>query len=166
MAEPRILVAGVGNIFMGDDGFGVEVVRRLADRPMPAGVRVVDFGIRGLDLTYALLDAYDAVILVDAVPRGEPPGTLYVLEPEPAEDSGDMPAMEGHNLDPAKVLRFAAALGGRVKRMLVVGCEPEPLAEADDMRMGLSEAVGAAVDEAVAMVESLVADIIAKPQAA
>src|SRR5947209_3209759 len=78
--------AGVGNIFLGDDAFGVEVAQRLARRPLPAGVRVVDFGIRGLDLTYALLDPYDAVVLVDAAPRGNAPGTLYVLEPEPQPD--------------------------------------------------------------------------------
>src|SRR5438270_10803156 len=82
MTRPRVLVAGIGNIFLGDDAFGVEVAQRLAQRPLPAGVRVVDFGIRGLDLTYALLDGQDAVILVDATLRGGPPGTLYVIEPE------------------------------------------------------------------------------------
>src|SRR5438128_1754175 len=82
-----VLVAGVGNIFLGDDAFGVEVAQRLARRPLPAGVRVVDFGIRGLDLAYALLDPYEAVILVDAMPRGEQPGTLYVLEPDLGPDS-------------------------------------------------------------------------------
>ena len=82
MTRPaRILIAGIGNIFLGDDAFGVEVARRLVRRRLPDGVRVVDFGIRGLDLTYALLDGYEAVILVDAAPRGGPPGTLYVLEP-------------------------------------------------------------------------------------
>src|ERR1700758_4827464 len=83
---PRILVAGVGNIFLGDDAFGVEVVQRLARRALPDGVRVVDFGIRGLDLVYALLDGYETVVLVDAAPRGGSPGTLYVLEPEPEAD--------------------------------------------------------------------------------
>ena len=123
-------------------------------------MKVVDFGIRGLDLTYALLDAYDAVILVDAIPRGEPPGTLYVLEPEMAAPVDGVPAMEGHNLDPAKVLQLATAMGGRVNRLLVVGCEPEPLADVDDMRMELSDMVRAAVPEAVTMVESLVAEIL------
>src|SRR5947209_6163179 len=80
MTQPRLLVAGVGNIFLGDDAFGVEVVQRLLRRPQPDGVRVVDFGIRGLDLSYALLDGYEAVILVDAAPRGAPAGTLHVLE--------------------------------------------------------------------------------------
>src|SRR5439155_18140778 len=128
MNRPRILVAGVGNIFLGDDAFGVEVAQRLARRALPDGVRVVDFGIRGLDLTYALLDGYAVVILVDALPRGGPPGTLYVLEvtdePPPAEDAG--PLIETHNMDPVKVLRLAAAMGARVERLLVVGCEPVP----------------------------------------
>ncbi len=165
MSEPRILVAGIGNIFLGDDAFGVEVVRRLAERPLPAGVRVVDFGIRGLDLTYELMDGYDAVILVDAVPRGEPPGTLFVIEPEPAQaDGGAM--VEGHNLDPVKVLRLVAAMGGQVKRLLLVGCQPEPLADADDMRMEMSKPVKAAVNEAVVLVESLIVGILAGPVAA
>ena len=158
MNHPRILVAGVGNIFLGDDAFGSEVARRLACRPLPDGVRVVDFGIRGLDLTYALLDSYEAVILVDAVPRGGRPGTLYVLEPAPSE--GAVPAVEGHNLDPANVLRLAAAMGGQVGRLLLVGCEPTPFDEADEMRMELSEPVRATADEAVALVEALVGKLL------
>jgi hydrogenase maturation protease len=158
MNRPRILVAGVGNVFLGDDAFGIEVAQRLARRPLPDGVRVVDFGIRGLDLAYALLDGYEAAILVDAVPRGGRPGTLYVLEPAPSEDVA--PAVEGHNLDPAAVLRLAAAMGGRVGRLLVLGCEPTPLDAADEMRMGLSEPVQAAVDEAIPLVESLVGQLL------
>jgi len=158
MTRPRILVAGVGNIFLGDDAFGVEVAQRLARRPLPDGVRVVDFGIRGIDLTYALLDGYDAVILVDAVPRGGRPGTLYVLEPHGGEaaDPGPGPLIEPHSLTPAKVLRLATALGGQVPRLLLVGCEPAPLSEADEMQSELSPAVRAAVDEAVPLIESLV----------
>lgn len=159
MTEPRILVAGIGNIFLGDDAFGVEVVRRLAERPLPAGVRVVDFGIRGLDLTYALMDGYDTVILVDAVPRGEPPGTLFVLEPPIPGAADAQPVVEGHNLDPAKVLRLVAALGGQVKHLILVGCEPEPPADGDDMRMELSEPVRLAVEEAAKLVESLIGEI-------
>ena len=159
MSTSRILIAGVGNIFFGDDAFGVEVARRLARRAHPPGVRVAEFGIRGLDLTYALLDPYEAVILVDAVPRGGRPGTLYVLEPE-ADGAGDRdapgPVVELHNLDPVKVLRLARALGGTVERVLLVGCEPEPPAPEDDLRMGMSEPVQAAVEEAVRLVESLV----------
>src|SRR5207248_2243591 len=129
---------------------------------LPDGVRVVDFGIRGLDLTYSLLDSYEAVVLVDALPRGGPPGTLYVLEvtdePPPAEDAG--PLIETHNMDPVKVLRLAAAMGARVERLLVVGCEPVPLSDDEDMPMGLSDPVRAAVEEAVPLVESLAARLL------
>ena len=82
MSEPRVLVAGIGNIFLGDDGFGVEVADRLAGRTLPDGVQVADFGIRGVHLAYELLDGYDALVLVDAVPMGEPPGTVAIIEPE------------------------------------------------------------------------------------
>src|SRR5690242_11935071 len=129
MNRPRILVACVGNIFLGDDAFGVEVARRLARRELPDGVRVGDFGIRGLDLTYALLDGYEAVVLVDAAPRGGPPGTLYVLDVagEGLPDAeGAAPVIETHGMDPVKVLRLAAALGGPVGRLLLVACEPVP----------------------------------------
>ena len=159
MESPRVLVAGVGNIFLGDDAFGVEVAQRLARRPQRDGVRVVDFGIRGLDLTYALLDGYEAVILVDAAPRGGRPGTLYVLEPE-REPAGAEVAVEAHNLDPVKVLLLAESMGGRVGRLLLVGCEPAPPDEADEMRMGLSDPVRAAADEAVGLVESLVGRLL------
>jgi hydrogenase maturation protease len=162
MDRPRLLIAGIGNIFLGDDAFGVEVAQRLLQRRLPDGVRVVDFGIRGIDLTYALLDGYDAVILVDAVPRGGRPGTLYVLEPQRGEppDPGAGPLIEPHSLTPAKVLRLAAALGGQVPRLLLVGCEPAPPSEADEMQSGLSPAVRAAVDEAVPLIESLAGRVL------
>jgi hydrogenase maturation protease len=154
---PRILVAGIGNIFLGDDAFGVEVAQRLLRRPLPEGVRVVDFGIRGLDLVYALLDSYESVILVDAVPRGEAAGTLCVLDlPQLDAAEGTAVPLEGHSMDPVKVLRQAAAMGARVKRLLLVGCEPTPFGSEDDMQMGLSEPVQAAVEEAVLLVEQLV----------
>jgi len=165
MSAARILVAGIGNIFFGDDAFGVEVAQRLITRALPHAVRVVDFGIRGLDLTFALLDGYEVVILVDAVPRGGAPGTLYVLEPEPGaadEPGAPGPMIDLHTLDPAKVLRLARALGGAVERVLLVGCEPEP-PDPNDMRMGLSEPVQAAIEEAVTVVESLVAQLLAAP---
>jgi hydrogenase maturation protease len=154
----RILIAGIGNIFLGDDAFGVEVVQRLARQPLPEGVRVVDFGIRGLDLAYALLDRYEAVILVDAIPRGGEPGTLYVVEPEvgPAVAAAEEPpVMETHNMDPARVLRLVAALGGELPRVLVVGCEPQIPADEDDMAPDMSPPVRAAVERAVGLVESL-----------
>jgi hydrogenase maturation protease len=153
----EVLVAGVGNVFLGDDAFGVEVVRRLAGRPLPAGVEVADFGIRGIDLTYALLDRYDAAVLVDAVARGGVPGTLYVIEPEPAADGPGL--MMPHDLDPGKVLAVVRAVNGRCRRILLVGCEPESLGDEYEGRMGLSETVAAAVERAVEVVASLVSEL-------
>jgi hydrogenase maturation protease len=125
----RVLVAGIGNIFLGDDGFGVEVVQRLAQRAWPAGVRVADFGIRGYDLALALADDDVTAILVDALPRGGTPGTLYVVEPDLDRLAGTA-GVDPHSLDPVQVLRFAKTLGGRPRRVLVVGCEPATLGEA------------------------------------
>ncbi len=149
----QLLVAGVGNIFLGDDGFGVEVAGRLAGQSMPDGVHVADFGIRGVHLAYELMDGYDELILVDAVPRGERPGTVYVIEPDmeaPAPETG-IP-MDAHGMDPETVFGTLRQLGGRLERALVVGCEPEDTSEG----MGLSEPVGRAVDEAVRAVRELV----------
>jgi hydrogenase maturation protease len=160
--SPQILVAGIGNIFLGDDAFGVEVARRLSARKLPSNVRVTDFGIRGYDLAYALLDGYDTTILVDACPRGEPAGTLYVIEPDvgdlggPEEQQG---AVEAHSMNPVNVLRLATSMGGPLKRVLLVGCEPGTLGP-EEGQMGLSEPVEAVVDEAVKLVESLVAKIL------
>jgi hydrogenase maturation protease len=163
MNPPKLLVAGIGNVFLGDDAFGVEVVKRLASRQLPQNIEVVDFGIRGIDLTYALLDeGYTAVILVDTISRGQPPGTLYVIEPEAGEGSAGSEAdvlVETHSLDPAKVLRLVRRLGGRIDRLLLVGCEPSPLS-ADDMCDGLSIAVAAAVDEAVEIIQRLIEEIV------
>src|SRR3984893_283283 len=122
-AKPRILVAGIGNIFLGDDAFGVEVARRLSGRELPQGVRVTDFGIRGYDLAYALLDGYDTTILVDACPQGQPAGTLYVIEPDLENLGGpEEGAVEAHSMNPLNVLRLAQSMGGRLKRILLVGC--------------------------------------------
>jgi hydrogenase maturation protease len=157
MSSKRILVAGVGNIFLGDDGFGVEVVRRLAGRELPEGVEVVDFGIRGMDLAYALHRDYELVVFVDATPRGEEPGTVYLIEPEIEED-GEV-SLDTHGMDPIKVIKLARALGAKPTRTLVVGCEPQVVLSGedyDDMLMELSEPVRAAVSEAVKLVESLV----------
>lgn len=159
--KPRVLVAGVGNIFLGDDSFGVEVVRRLMQRTWPEEVRIVDFGIRGLDLTYALLDGYETVILIDAAPRGGAPGTLYVLEPAPGEAAGgEEMLLDMHGLDPAKVLRLAASLGASVERLLLVGCEPAPVADVEEMQMEMSAAVKAAVEEAVPLIETLIGKVL------
>ncbi len=160
MSRRRVLVAGVGNIFLGDDGFGVEVVRRLAGRGLPEGVEVVDFGIRGMDLAYALQDDYDLVVFVDATPRGEAPGTVYLIEPEIEED-GEV-ALDTHGMDPVKVMKLSRVLGARPTRTLVVGCEPQVILSGedyDDMLMELSEPVLAAVEEAAKLVESLVEEI-------
>ncbi|HLN32530.1 MAG TPA: hydrogenase maturation protease [Gemmataceae bacterium] len=157
---PRILIAGIGNIFFGDDAFGGEVARRLAQRRLPEGVRVVDFGIRGLELTYTLLDPYEAVILVDAVPRGGRVGTVYVLEPEVSAAAANGVVVEPHSMDPVKVLRMARELGSTIERVLLVGCEPTPAAD-DEMQMEMSEPVQAAVEEAITLIESLVTQLLA-----
>jgi hydrogenase maturation protease len=156
---PPILIACVGNIFLGDDAFGVEVAKRLAQRHLPDGVRVVDFGIRGLDLAYALLDNYQAVVLVDAAPRGGQPGSLYVFEPElepNASSSQGEQLLDTHNMDPARVLRLVTTLGGQVPRLVVVGCEPDLSTIDNDYPVAMSDPVRAAVDEAVLLIESLV----------
>jgi len=156
-ARTRILVAGIGNVFLGDDGFGVALAGRLARAQPRPGVDVVDFGIRGMDLAYALLDGYEAAILLDAAPRGEPPGTLYVIEPEVTDDA----APETHGMDPVKVLALARALGGTPPRTFVVACEPLTRMSEDDAEVvvALSEPVRAALDEAVRLVESLLDDL-------
>ena len=156
--SPRVLVAGVGNVFLGDDGFGVEVARRLVGETFPEGVQVADFGIRGVHLAYELLDGYDLLILVDAAPRGEAPGTVFVLEPDfrgadgvARGDSGFL--LDAHSLDPEVVLGILADLGGTVGRVVIVGCEPAEVVE----RMGLSAPVSHAVDEAARVVRELIA---------
>jgi hydrogenase maturation protease len=158
--KPRVLVAGIGNIFLGDDGFGVEVVRRLLTRPRSDAVRVVDFGIRGLDLTYALQDGFETTILVDAYPHGQSPGTVSIVEPDLKDLSvsgGDF--VQPHAMHPMNVLRMAAAMNGPLTRVLLVGCEPGDLG-GDEGHMGLSEAVEAAVGEAVNRIEVLVNQIL------
>jgi hydrogenase maturation protease len=162
MSRPRLLVAGIGNIFLGDDAFGVEVARRLALQGLPDEARIIDFGIRGLDLTYALLDGYETVVLVDAIARGEPPGTLSVLE-LPTSGTEEAPAgmlVEAHNLDPARVLQLASSLGAKVGRLILVGCEPTPSNDPDDFGSDLSAAALAAVDEAVPLITTLVASLL------
>ena len=160
VTKPRILVAGIGNIFMGDDAFGAEVAQQLAQRNLPADVRVGDFGIRGLDLAYALQDGYETTILIDAYPRGDEPGTLYVAEPDLDRISDSAPEMDAHGLDPLKILRLAASMGASLKRVLLVGCEPATLGP-EEGAMGLSEPVARAVTEAVSVVESLTKQLLA-----
>ena len=149
----RTLVAGIGNIFLGDDGFGVEVAARLSREPLPDGVRVVDAGIRARELAYQLVEGgYDTAILVDAVGRGGPPGTLYVIEPDAAmAGASPVPAFDAHAMNPDATLALVHALGGVATRILIVGCEPVSVEEG----IGLSEPVAAAVDEAMLVVREL-----------
>jgi hydrogenase maturation protease len=168
VASPRILIAGIGNIFLGDDAFGVEVARRLSARQWPAHatVRVTDFGIRGYDLAYALLDGYDTTILIDACPRGQPAGTLYVVEPDLTNlgDEADRnAAVEAHSMNPLNVLRLASSMGP-LKKVLLVGCEPETLGP-DEGQMELSSTVQAVIDDAVKLVESIVSQILSADDA-
>src|SRR5262249_38742795 len=148
------------NIFFGDDGFGVEVAKQMARRSLPEGVRVVDFGTRGLDLTYALLDPWEAVIFVDAVPRGGPVGTVYALEIEVDRSGTVGTAFDPHAMDPKAVLGMARDMGSTIDRVYLVGCDPGAL-DAEDLRMEMSTPVRAAVAEAITLVESLMTKILA-----
>ena len=162
----QLLIAGIGNIFLGDDGFGVEVASRLASADLPDWAHVVDYGIRGMHLAYDLVGHYDSAILIDAMARGGAPGTVYVIEPDmerPSSSSGDTAAIaetamfNAHGMQPDVVLSLLAMLEGdqaevRPARVLVVGCEPASL----DHGIGLSAPVAAAVDEAASVVLDLV----------
>ncbi len=153
--HPRVLVAGIGNIFHGDDAFGCEVALRLCQGGMPKGVEVIDFGIRGYDLAYALADDYTAVILVDAAPQGSVPGTVHLLAPDLEKiDQLEPGPVDAHHLDPVRVLQMAQDLGARPKRLYLVGCEPAVL-ETEDGQIGLSGPVQQAVPKAIEMIESL-----------
>lgn len=158
----RVLVAGIGNIFFGDDAFGVEVAGQLSTLPATAGVKVEDFGIRGVHLAYELLEGYDTVILVDAVNRGDPPGTVSVIEhsfDEDSEGAGTLAAMDAHGMDPASVLAMAGDLGAKLNRVLVVACEVEDVEEG----IGLSGPVTEAVPHAVTTVQDLLASYVGMP---
>jgi hydrogenase maturation protease len=158
----NILIAGIGNIFLADDGFGVAVANRLASKNFPSGVRVADFGIRGFDLAYALMEGYETTILVDAYPAEGEPGTLFVVEPDLLElnSAAAQPgAIEPHAMNPMAVLRMAVNMGGQLKRVLLVGCVPATLGP-EEGQMGLSEPVTAAVEEGAQLVESLVTRIL------
>ena len=149
----KVLVAGIGNIFLGDDAFGVEVVKHIDPSAMPEGVSVEDFGIRGVHLAYQLLDGYDALVLIDAMPFGEPPGTVATFRPD--VESIDPTSVDAHSMSPAVVLGLLAGLGGHVPQVVVVGCEPLTV----DEGLGLSEPVTSAVAPAVEAVHRVVADI-------
>ncbi|MGI8813282.1 MAG: hydrogenase maturation protease [Pyrinomonadaceae bacterium] len=164
----RILIACIGNIFLGDDAFGCEVAAILALRGVPAGVRLVDFGIRSFDLAYALMDGYETTIFVDAAPRGDEPGTIYVIEPDrkqidALEEGSEL--FEPHGMNPLKVLSMVRSLGGTFRKIIVVGCEPAFTGEEGEGHMGLSEPVKASLDKAVEIVESLVERVLAEENA-
>ena len=150
----RVLVAGLGNIFFGDDAFGVAVAKRLAEQGVPEGMRVADFGIRGIHLAYELLEeAYDLTVLADATARGGAPGTLYVIEPDLDRAAPAAPAVaDAHGMSPDQVFAWLTRLGGRPGRVVVVGCEPARI----DEGIGLSEPVASAVGEAVRLILDLV----------
>ncbi len=152
----NILIAGIGNIFEGDDAFGCEVARALRRRALPDNVRVIDFGIRGLDLAYALLDKPDLTILLDATQHGGAPGNIYTMEPklESLSVNGEAP-LDAHSMDPVRLLRTVQALGGELGRILLVGCEPADLG-GEEGRMGLTPAVADAVEPAAEIVVALI----------
>lgn len=160
MSQPRVLIAGIGNIFLGDDAFGSEVARQLLGRSQSPDVQIVDFGIRGLDLTYALMENPEIAILIDAVPAGLAPGTVSLIEPDLAIDDDAPASLETHGMNPVKVMHAAVSMGARPGRVLLVGCEPSPVEDAEEMQMEMSEPVRAAVDEAVRMVESIVEKLL------
>jgi hydrogenase maturation protease len=161
--EKQILVAGIGNAWLSDDGFGGEVVKRLEARELPPGVTVTDFGTGGLDLAYEVMRGYDGLVLVDISRQGGEPGTLYVMEPDEGDiaagiEDGEM--IDPHGMDPQTVLRFVRAVGGWPGKVVVIACEP---AVVEEMGIGLSPDVGAAVDHAVALVATTIDELRADP---
>lgn len=164
-AHAKVLVAGIGNIFLGDDGFGVEVVQRLQGRQFPPEVKVIDFGIRGYDLAYALLEDYETAILIDACPRDDAPGTLYVIEPDLDSleaNEPSQPMFDAHGMNPTSVLRLAKSLGTATlkKRVFVLGCEPATFGP-EEGQLGLSPDVAAAVDGAILLLDKMISRILA-----
>ena len=156
----KILVAGIGNIFFGDDAFGCEVVRHLLGRPAPPGVTIKDFGIRSYDLAYAMMNGPDVTIFIDATPRGQPPGTVSLIEPDlNFLDNPSNEVINSHSMNPVRVLQLIRSLGGQPGRLYLVGCEPAVL-ETEDGAMGLSQPVQAAIPKALEMIESLIRDLL------
>jgi hydrogenase maturation protease len=161
MAKPSILLACIGNIFHGDDAFGVEVAKVLTTRDLPENVKLVDFGIRGFDLAFALVDGYDITIFVDAMQRNEPPGTIFVFKPDLSKIGGEQTnsaMVDTHGLNPMKVLSMAKGMGAKFGQLLVVGCEPENLG-GEFGAMELSEPVQASIEKAVERIESLITEL-------
>lgn len=160
MTTPRILVAGIGNIFMGDYGFGCEVTQELMRRQWPEAVKIVDFGICGLDLAYALHDECPVTILVDATPQGHAPGSVYLMKLNPADVACSPACMDAHTMDPTNVLRMLENLGGTTGEILLVGCEPASTEHSERDISEMSEPVRAAVEVAVHCIEALIAEVL------
>lgn len=161
--NPRILIAGIGNIFFGDDAFGCEVAKQLLCKDLPEQVRVIDFGIRSYDLAYTLIDNFDIVILVDAMARGERPGTIAVIEPDLTrlnEFTDSLP--DAHSLNPLSVLQLAQTIGSLPDKLILIACEPAVLES--DSEIGLSESVRAAVPWAVDEIEGLITKLLSQNQ--
>jgi hydrogenase maturation protease len=160
-----ILVAGIGNIFLGDDAFGSEVARCMQQRRLPDNVVVKDFGIRAVDLLYSLMDNYDRVIIVDAAPRGGEPGSVYLIDPSPSgrrrcEPPGEGLSLDPHSMNPMRVLALARSMGAEIKNVRIVGCEPETSLPSDSETIGLSPRVSAAIPKAIELIESLVQEAV------
>jgi hydrogenase maturation protease len=167
----KILVAGIGNIFLGDDAFGSEVARRLMDEKLPPEVRVIDFGIRTYDLAYAIMDGYDVTILVDITAQGQAPGTVYLIEPDLNEagspgSGGASPSypadanlVDAHSMNPARLLQMLRRFGSSPGKLYLIGCEPAIL-EAEDGQIGMSAPVESAVPQAIEWIKTLVSDLL------
>jgi len=159
--QPRILVAGIGNVFLRDDGFGCSVVQALSRCQLPGEVQVRDFAIRSYDLAYALMDGYEAVILVDAVSQEAPPGTLFLIAPQLERTGEASLCLNAHAMDPLAVIDLAQSLGGIKAKVYLVGCQPAVL-DSEDGLMGLSDQVRGVVPQAVNMIERLVSELLDK----
>ena len=155
-----ILVAGVGNIFLGDDAFGSHVARRMIECFSASNVRIIDFGIRGLGLAYALTEGYDASIIVDTFARGAEAGTIYVVEPDASEIDRAAERIEAHAMDPVRILALARSMGAELRNVRIVGCEPETFEPNEGM--DLSPRVAAAVEPAIQIIQSLIAEFLPK----
>jgi hydrogenase maturation protease len=167
--ERRLLIAGMGNVLCGDDGFGVAVAQELMRRAPLRGMEVIEVGIGGMHVVQALMDGYQALVIVDAVERGAPPGTLFVLDPDiapldslPPEEAHAIAAATHHTV-PARVLMLARALGVLPPKVAIVGCQP---ACTEQLGTALSPAVHEAVDRAVARIERLARELLEDPHAA
>jgi hydrogenase maturation protease len=161
MSRPsKILVAGIGNIFLGDDAFGSEVARRLMSEKLPPEVRVIDFGIRTYDLAYAIMDGYDVTILIDITAQGRTPGTVYLIEPDLNQlDQLDANLADAHSMNPARVLQMLRRFGSSPGKLYLIGCEPAIL-EVEDGQIGMSETVEKSIPQAIEWIKTLLDDLL------